>query len=231
MKEKIKLSGEDKLKLISNILDNSITIYSAALNYGICESTIRGWIKKYNESGAESLNKYQDRKQYSKDLKIQAVEDVIFRGYSKNSVLYKYEISGFSVLRRWIEWYNSGKQLEDTSARKVGTIMTSGRKTTLEERIEIVQYTIARSLDYKSAIKKFSVSYQQVYSWVNKYKKGGPEALRDNRGRKKEHEELTENEKLKLRIKELEARNEFLEMESAIEKKLEELQRRYGNIR
>ena len=70
--------------------------------------------------------------------------------------------------------------------------MTIGRKTTLEERVEIAQYTIARNLDYKSAMEKYEVSYQQVYSWVNKYKNGGPEALRDNRGRNKDIEELSE---------------------------------------
>ncbi|WP_330720382.1 hypothetical protein [Paenibacillus polymyxa] len=34
------------------------------------------------------------------------------------------------------------------------------------------------------------------------------------------------NERLKLRIKELEARNEYLEMENALEKKLAEIRRR-----
>lgn len=108
--------------------------------------------------------------------------------------------------------------------------MVQGRKTTLEERIEIAQYTIARNLDYKSAMKEYTVSYQQVYSWVNKYKDGGYESLKDNRGRKKKAEELTELELLKLEVKQLKARNEHLEMESDIEKKLEELRYRYGNI-
>ena len=109
--------------------------------------------------------------------------------------------------------------------------MTEVRKSTLEERIEIVQYTIARNLDYKSAMEKYEVSYQQVYTWVNKYKNGGVDALKDNRGRNKEAEKLNELELLELENKKLKARIEYLEMESSIEKKLEELQRRYGNIR
>ncbi|MCZ4136382.1 transposase, partial [Escherichia coli] len=39
-------------------------------------------------------------------------------------------------------------------------------------------------------------------------------------------EELDEQERLKLRIKELEARNEYLEMENAFAKKLAEIERR-----
>ncbi|WP_082423192.1 helix-turn-helix domain-containing protein [Paenibacillus dakarensis] len=104
--------------------------------------------------------------------------------------------------------------------------MNKGRKTTYEERIEIVQYTLAHDLDYQKAIEKYHVSYQQVYAWVRKYKADGQEALQDHRGRKKTLEELDEQEQLKLRIKELEARNEYLEMENALAKKLAEIRRR-----
>jgi Mor family transcriptional regulator len=41
--------------------------------------------------------------------------------------------------------------------------MTKGRKTTLQERIEIVQYTIANDLNYQETAEKYRVSYQQVY--------------------------------------------------------------------
>jgi hypothetical protein len=44
--------------------------------------------------------------------------------------------------------------------------------------------------------------------------------------RKKPEEELDEHERLKLRIKELEARNEYLEMENDFAKKLAEIKRR-----
>ncbi|MGM1050076.1 MAG: transposase [Bacillota bacterium] len=104
--------------------------------------------------------------------------------------------------------------------------MNKGRKTTFEERIEIAQYTIANDLDYQKSMEKYDVSYQQVYTWVRKYKSDGEKSLKDNRGRKKPVEELDDHERLKLRIKELEARNEYLEMENALAKKLAEIKRR-----
>ena len=104
--------------------------------------------------------------------------------------------------------------------------MNNGRKTTFEERIEIVQYTIANALDYQKAIEKYDVSYQQVYAWVRKYRNEGESSLKDNRGRKKPLDDLDEHERLKLRIKELEARNEYLEMENAFAKKLAEIKQR-----
>ncbi|WP_176285285.1 helix-turn-helix domain-containing protein [Enterococcus mundtii] len=104
--------------------------------------------------------------------------------------------------------------------------MTKGRKTTYQERIEIAQYTIANELNYAQSIEKYDISYQQVYSWVKKYQQYGEEALKDNRGRNRSSEFLTEEERLKLRVKELEARNKHLEMENDFVKKLQEVRRR-----
>ncbi|RFA31825.1 hypothetical protein CAI16_19725 [Virgibacillus dokdonensis] len=99
--------------------------------------------------------------------------------------------------------------------------MTKGRKTTLQERIEIVQYTIANERNYHEAAKKYNVSYQQVYSWLRKYEKDGKQGLQDRRGKTLETKaSFTEEEKLQLRIKELEHRNQYLEAENGLLKKL-----------
>ena len=49
--------------------------------------------------------------------------------------------------------------------------MTKGRKTTFEERILIVIYCIEHQNNYTETAQKYQVSYQQVYSWITKYKK------------------------------------------------------------
>ncbi|MEF7561335.1 helix-turn-helix domain-containing protein, partial [Bacillus thuringiensis] len=72
----------------------------------------------------------------------------------------------------------------------------------------------------------YDVSYQQVYQWVKKYNNGGDEALKDRRGRKKEEQELSPEEKMKVEMKKLERENERLRAENAFLKKLEELERR-----
>ena len=218
--------------MVNNQTDHrkKVSVNSISQKAGIDWTVISDWVRKYKTSGMAGLENGKGWKQYSSEMKIQAVEDVLIHGVSHQKVIHKCEISSTSVLRRWIQWYNGGKELKATSSGRVGVIMTKGRSTTLAERIEIAQYAIARNLDYKSTMEKYDVSYQQVYSWVNKYKDGGSDALRDNRGRSKVPEELSELELLKLENKQLKARNEYLEMESAIEKKLEELRHRYANI-
>ena len=49
------------------------------------------------------------------------------------------------------------------------------RKTTIEERKEIVKYCIEHNRDYKRTASNYDVSYNQVYSWVKKYDVNGDE--------------------------------------------------------
>ncbi len=96
----------------------------------------------------------------------------------------------------------------------------------MRERIDIVQYCLAHHHDYNKASDQYQVSYQQVYQWVKKFEDGGPDALKDGRGRNKEPEELTEADRQKLAMKKLEYENERLRAEIAFLKKLQEFQRR-----
>ena len=57
--------------------------------------------------------------------------------------------------------------------------MKQGRKTTFEERIEIVNFTLAYEKDYQGAVEKYGVSYQRIYSWVRKFEKDGSNGLLD----------------------------------------------------
>lgn len=78
------------------------------------------------------------------------------------------------------------------------------RKTTLEERKEIVDYRINHNRNYKNTAAKFDVSYSQVYSWVKKYDTYGADGLTDRRGCHKIDAEVDELERLKrenLRLK------------------------------
>ena len=101
--------------------------------------------------------------------------------------------------------------------------MAKGRKTTQEERAEIVAFYIEHNKDYGLTVETYNVSYQQIYAWVRKYEEGGVDNLKDNRGRTKPAEEMTEIEKLKAEMKILEAKNRQLEIENEFIKKLQEL--------
>lgn len=79
--------------------------------------------------------------------------------------------------------------------------MTKGRKTTFEERVEIVQYCIAHDRNYAQTAEQYQVSYQQARNYIVKYEAGGVEALRDNRGKRKRPDAMSELEKLRAEVK------------------------------
>lgn len=225
MSQRSSIPLDVKLHVVQRCIQNESNPNYEAKQLGVAQITVTNWIRKYRAEGYEGLRKSNSWKEYSEELKFAAVRDVL-SGESLWETTKKYNISSRSVLRRWISKYTCGKEIKPTRKGIGQSRMNNGRKTTFEERIEVVQYTIANNLDYQKSIAKYKVSYQQVYAWVRKYNAGGEEALRDNRGRTKSVEELNDHERLKLRIKELEARNEYLEMENAFAKKLAEIRRR-----
>ncbi len=69
-----------------------------------------------------------------------AVRDYL-DGVTAVEVLSNHQISNWSVLRRWIKKYTSHSELTD-SRKGMGRAMAKGRKTTFEERMEIVRYRL-----------------------------------------------------------------------------------------
>ena len=104
--------------------------------------------------------------------------------------------------------------------------MTKGRKTTHEERVNIVETCINGGMNYEKTAELFNVSYQQVYQWVHKYQEKGVDGLIDRRGKAKPVSEMTEVEKLRAENKLLRAQLERKELENLFLKKLEEIERR-----
>ena len=99
------------------------------------------------------------------------------------------------------------------------------RKTTIEERQEIVKYCIDNNRDYKGTAEKYDVSYAQVYEWVKKYTENGEEGLKDKRGKHKTDEEVDELERL--RRENLRLKRQLQEKDNLVEllKKVKEFER------
>lgn len=219
---------DERLEAVLNVMEGNCSIKKMAKQLGVAPETVKRWIAKYKGDGVAGLTESKTWKRYSPQLKRKAVEYYLKEAMGVQKTCEKFNISSSSVLRKWIKLYTSGKGFKPTSKRW-NNQMNKGRKTTWKERIEIVQFTIANNLDYHKAETVYHVSYQQVYGWVRKYKANGPEALRDRRGhtlKSKPKDSLTEEENYKLRIKELEERNQYLEAENGLIKKLKEIERR-----
>lgn len=213
-----KLSYEERIAAVKEYQAGKGSYKAIAEKYGIVAMTLMDMVATYEFQGLS-----KERKKYSKELKIQAVNDYLSGKGSQIEICKKYKIRGRNQLRAWIKWYNGQKEFKERSSVKGEIYMTKGRKTTQEERVEIVAFCIEHGKDYGLTTETYNVSYQQIYSWVKKYEDKGVEGLTDRRGKTKPDSELTEEERLRQENKILHAKIKDQEMEVALLKKLREL--------
>lgn len=223
---KRKVSVEDKIYAVNLYLDGKESQHRIASMFDVSLSSVQQWIRNYESMGADAFT-LKGNKKYSKELKQQAISDYLAGRGSQNDICKKYGIRSKSKLQMWIKKYNGLEELK-SSGTGGNIIMTKGRKTTFEERVEIVQYCIAHDHNYAKTAIKYQVSYQQARSYTVKYESGGVEALKDNRGKRKNPDKMNELEKLRAEIKILRAEKERAEMEASFLKKLDEIERRRG---
>jgi transposase len=223
---KRKVSVEDKIYAVNLYLDGKESQHRIASMFDVSIASVQQWIRNYESMGTDAFALKRNKK-YSKELKQQAVSDYLAGRGSQDDICKKYGIRSKAKLQIWIKKYNGHEELK-SSGTGGSIIMTNGRKTTFEERVEIVQYCIAHDHNYAETSENYKVSYQQARSYTIKYESGGVEALRDKRGKRKPKDEMNELEKLRAEVKILRAEKERAEMEASFLKKLEEIERRRG---
>jgi transposase-like protein len=225
MKRKSKFTTDEKLYYVLMCIEGKDSINHAAALAGISFVSMKQWIRNYQSIGICGLNTTSKNSQYNKELKEMAVKDYLAGIGSQNDICEKYEIRSRTQLQKWVLKYNSHQELKSSGTGGV-SIVTTGRKTTYDERIEIVRYCIEHQNNYAETAQKYQVSYQQVYTWTSKYGNCGIEALMDRRGKRKKENEMSELDKLKAQNKLLEAQNRRQQMEIDFLKKLDEIERR-----
>lgn len=223
MSRKVKLTDEERMQAVQEYIEGKGNYRAIAAKYGITYQTLQIMVAQAKAGGIEAVRTEIQNRKYSKEIKHKAVRDYIEGKGSQTEICIRYEIKAKSTLQDWIKCYNSGKDFKERSRSERGVTMNKGRKTTLEERTEIVAFCIANSKDYGLTAEKYGVSYQQIYSWVRKYEAKGAGGLTDRRGKAKPEDELTEADKLRMENKLLQAKIKDMETENAILKKLREL--------
>ena len=219
-------STDIKILALQYLEEGQYTIKEICQMFAVHPDTLYQWRSLYQFGGIEALMRPKKNKVYSKELKQSAIEDNLTEKYSKYDILAKYGISSLSVFKKWLKIYTSHSELKD-SDKGMSQTMTKGRKTTVEERIEIAKACLANEKNYQETAMQYEVSYQQVYQWVRKFEQHGEEGLHDRRGRTKPVEDRTPEDELRLKIRQMERENERLRAENLLLKKLEEIERRF----
>ena len=225
MSRKRKLTTEERAEAAKACAEGRMSAAEAARRLGVAKSTVREWAIQYEENGTLALGTQKKNNVYSAELKREAVEAYLMGKGSKEKIAAKYGMRSVTQLKDWIKVYNSGR---DFSRRMSGgSRMKQGRETTQEERIAIAKDCLENGRNYGETAIKYRVSYQQVYTWVKKYKELGEKGLEDRRGKRLAAQEpRTELEEAKIRIAQLEHELYMTKVERDLLKKLDELERR-----
>ena len=217
-----KYTPNQKIKTVQEFLESNMPRQTFAKAKGIPPSTFKEWCRVYKIYGARGLLSVKTLSYYSYETKINAVKAYKNGEGSLNDICEKFGVKSSKQLRYWLIQYNNDKNLTATPVGK--KVIHMSRKTTLEERIEIVEFITLYKHSYAEASEHYKVSYQQARMWVMKVKSAGYSALVDERGHRKKKSKLTEIDKLKLENKQLKAELNARDAIEAFEKKFNEIQ-------
>lgn len=224
---KRKIPAEIKLQAVLEYLNGQGSIESISKKYGVSRTPFGKWLAKYQSFGVSAFISTGHNAAYSETFKREVIQSYLLGEGSYRTIAIQYKIPSEDTVRRWVLKYNSHEELKAYGTG--GTvIMTKGRKTTFEERVEIASYCISHNHNYAETAEKFKVSYQQARNYTVKYEKNGIDALQDNRGKRKSKDSFTELERLRAELKLEKAKREKAEMEASFLKKLDEIERRRG---
>ena len=220
-----KVTVEERIEAAKGCTEGRMSQSEAARRLGVDESAVRDWVARYKAGGESAFKDQEHNSVYTEEMKTAAVREYLEGKGSLRGISAKYGLRSISQLRSWIKVYNSGRDFK----RKMsgGSRMKEGRETTQEERVEIAKECLENNSNYGATAIKYSVSYQQVYTWVKKFKELGEAGLEDRRGKRiAEQEPRTELEAARIEIEQLKHKLYLAEMERDLLKKLDELERR-----
>lgn len=229
MGRKTKCTKQEKIKAIKDYKSGKKSGSQLANELKTSETSIHDWIRLYDSIGPSAFDNKPTNKSYSKEFKLKVVKEYLSGRYSKYDLQKKYKLYNRTIIRRWIKEYTKGNIKDYKPKPEVYTM--KARKTSYEERVEIVNYCISHNNDYKEAADKYTIPYSLVYQWVKKYNTYGIESLKNfKKGRKPKvivNTPLTHEEELEIELEKTKRELERVKFENEVlkKKKFFELQR------
>lgn len=207
-----KVSIEARIEAAKACTEGKLSLSEAAKRLGVQKSTVYKWTVRYKANGAQAFAWQEHNKTCSETTKRAAVAEYLSRKGSLYQIAAKYGLCSEKQLQVWLKVYNSGRDFSHKMSG--GSRMKQGRETTLEERVAIVKACIEMGNNYGETAIKYNVSYQQVYTWVKRFKELGEAGLEDRRGKRTAKQEpRTELETARKEIAELKHKLYMAEME------------------
>jgi len=226
MSRRAKYTIEQKIRAAERYIRGEASAASIAVEIGMTRSgkrQIMKWVAIYRENGIEGFHIGDGNERHTSEKKNQAVEEYLQGRGSLQEICRRYHIPSDYTLRQWIKAYNSNRELRDYDP-KPEVYVAMRKKTTKEERKEIVAYCLEHGKNYKETAEKYEVSYSQAYQWVRQYETRGEAGLEDRRGKRKSDDEVDELERLRRENQRLKAELQKSQRLNLLLKKVKEFE-------
>jgi transposase-like protein len=175
MGRKNKYTKEIKLKAILDYEKGVKSIIQLCNELDCSHMSIRAWIRGYRALGDDFFNNKTNRS-YTEEFKLMVIKDYLLGNGSSYDLAQKYKIPSKAIVLDWVSKYNKGKDIKKYNP-KPEVYKMKARKTTFEERIEIVNYCLENNKNFKETADKYNIPYNLVYQWVKRYESDGKIAL------------------------------------------------------
>ena len=123
------------------------------------------WSKRYKTHGASVFKETHTNRSYSREFKEKAVRDYLEGKASLGDLAVRYGVPSVETVRQWVSRYNSHIENRDYDP-KPEVYMAESRKTSYDERLEIVKYCLDHERRIADTAAFYRCSYAQVYSWI-----------------------------------------------------------------
>ena len=166
-----KYSPEIKIKACEDYLSGKLSHKEICMKYGIhfcekkCNSMLNEWLPRYLANGAVAFLKTSGNQSYSSEFKKMIVLEYLSGKGSYNDIAAKYNLRAKSQLQNWVLLYNANRELKDYNPKQEVYMADARRKTTIEERKEIVKYCIEHNRNYKETASIYDVSGNLINSF------------------------------------------------------------------
>ena len=137
-KKKGKIDPVEKVKTIEAILSCELGIREAGWKLGVSYQSILVWRERYKADGPAALLESSHNQVYSRELKMQVVNEYLSGSLSQYELIGKYHLRSRHQVQNWVRAYNSSGDLKSRDSGG-GSYMKKARTTTPVERLKIVQ--------------------------------------------------------------------------------------------
>ena len=116
----MKLTLEEKLKCVKMHIFEDKPIYEISKEYGLDPARLKYAVQLYNKWGEKAFSKDQERKPYTRELKLQTIHEIETTGVSYRQKAVDLMLTDPTIIRDWMKLYRKYGEsaIKDTYSRE-----------------------------------------------------------------------------------------------------------------